>query len=82
MADRTAQAIERQVSAMDCQVFEVGAFTPETPGRTARMLLRTWDPETLLRSVAWLRHQNIRGANIYIRPHGEHNLSPGGEERL
>jgi RepB DNA-primase from phage plasmid len=75
MADRTAQAVERQVSAMGCQVFEVGVFTPEMPGRNARMLLRTWDPETLLGSVAWLRHQNIRGANIYIRPHGEHNLS-------
>jgi len=28
-----------------------------------------------LRSVAWLRHQNRDGRNIYIRPKGEHNLS-------
>ena len=39
------------------------------------MLPRTWDADTLLRSVPWLRHQNRDGRNIYIRPHGEHNLS-------
>jgi hypothetical protein len=26
-------------------------------------------------SIAWLRHQNREGGNIYIRPNGEHNLS-------
>jgi RepB DNA-primase from phage plasmid len=75
MADRTREGVERQVSAMGVEVFEVGVFQPDIPGREARMLLRTWDTETLLRSVAWLRHQNTHGANIYIRPHGEHNLS-------
>ena len=39
------------------------------------MLPRVWDADTLLRSVAWLRHQNRDGRNIYIRPRGEHNLS-------
>ena len=39
------------------------------------MLPRSWDAETLLRSVTWLRHQNRDGRNIYVRPKGEHNLS-------
>ncbi len=39
------------------------------------MLPRTWDTETLLRSLSWLKHQNRDGRNIYVRPKGEHNLS-------
>ena len=39
------------------------------------MLPRTWDADTLLRSIPWLRHQNRDRRNIYIRPKGEHNLS-------
>ncbi len=39
------------------------------------MLPRSWDAETLRRSVPWLRHQNQDGRNIYVRPKGEHNLS-------
>jgi hypothetical protein len=33
------------------------------------------DPDTLIRSVPWLRHQNRDGRNVYVRPSGEHNLS-------
>jgi hypothetical protein len=39
------------------------------------MLLRSWDGETLLRSVPWLRLQNRDSWHIYIRPEGEHELS-------
>lgn len=39
------------------------------------MLPRVWDTDALLRSISWLRHQNLDGRNIYIRPRGEHNLS-------
>jgi len=39
------------------------------------MLLRTWDAETIHRSIPWLRARNAGGAAIYIRPHGEHHLS-------
>ncbi len=39
------------------------------------MLPRTWDVQTLLRSIPWLKHQNLDGRNVYIRPKGEHNLS-------
>jgi RepB DNA-primase from phage plasmid len=39
------------------------------------MLPRAWLSETLLRSIAWLRLENMRGRNVYIRPRGEHHLS-------
>ena len=28
-----------------------------------------------MRSLPWLRFQNLEGRNIYIRPNGEHRLS-------
>lgn len=60
---------------MGSDVFEVGLFKPSASGKEAVMLPRTWDAETLLRSIPWLKHQNRDGRNIYIRPGGEHNLS-------
>jgi hypothetical protein len=63
---------------MGAHVYEVGLFKPRQPGDTStepEMLPRTWDRETLLRSVSWLRYQNAQGRNIYIRPYGEHHLS-------
>lgn len=67
--------VEKQVRAMGGDVFEVGLFKPSANGKEAAMLPRTWDVETLLRSIPWLKHQNRDGRNIYIRPRGEHNLS-------
>ena len=74
-AERTIEAVRRQVAAMASEVFEIGLFKPDAAGNEAVMLPRVWDADTLLRSVAWLRHQNRDGRNIYIRPRGEHNLS-------
>src|SRR5690349_22936282 len=74
-SNRTIEAMRRQVVAMGCDVFEVGLFKPDPAGNEAVMLPRVWDAETLSRSVAWLRHQNRDGRNIYIRPRGEHSLS-------
>lgn len=73
--DRTTHAVVNQVRAMGFEVFEVGLFKPTATGKEPVMLPRTWDIDTLLRSVPWLRHQNRDGRNIYIRPKGEHNLS-------
>src|SRR5205085_788694 len=70
----TTTAVRQQIAAMGFQLFEVGVFRPEAAGVEASMLLRVWDPSTLLRSVAWLRFQNNNGRHIYIRPKGEHNL--------
>jgi hypothetical protein len=62
---------------MGAEVFEIGVYRPagQREQREAHMLLRTWDAETLLRSLPWLRFQNLDGGNIYVRPYGEHRLS-------
>ncbi len=73
--DRTAQAVTSQVRAMGGEVFEIGLFKPSATGKDPVMLPRTWDADTLLRSIPWLKHQNRDGRNIYIRPKGEHNLT-------
>src|SRR5262245_53441023 len=78
MNHRTRIAVERQITAMGAEVFEVGLFKPQGPGDLSRepeMLPRVWDRETLLRSVSWLCYQNAHGRNIYVRPRGEHHLS-------
>lgn len=74
----TWRAVKRQADAMGVEVFEIGLFKPATPGDEKpepEMLPRTWDKQTLLRSVSWLRYQNSQGRNIYVRPKGEHPLS-------
>jgi hypothetical protein len=73
--DRTFEAASAQIAAMGCGVFEVGLFKPDAQGEEPLMLPRTWDIETLLRSVPWLRRENRDGRNIYVRPRGEHALS-------
>ena len=78
MTDRTFEAVQRQVHAMATHVFEVGLFKPMPEGsaRQAEMLTRTWDLDTLMKSIPWLKFQNRDGRNIYIRPKGEH-AAPG-----
>lgn len=73
--DKTTEAVTRQIAAMGCEVFEIGLLKPETGNNERNMLPRTWDRDALLRSLAWLRHENRDGRNVYIRPKGEHNLS-------
>jgi hypothetical protein len=73
--DKTSEAVRRQIAAMGCEVYELGLFKPEAGAADTAMLPRTWDAETLLRSLAWLRRENRDGRNIYVRPKGEHNLS-------
>ena len=78
MKNRTLIAVEQQIAAMGCEVYEIGLFKPHTPEsdpREPEMLPRTWDRATLIKSVPWLRYQNSQGRNIYIRPKGEHHLS-------
>jgi hypothetical protein len=78
MKNRTLQAVEQQIAAMGCEVYEIGLYKPHALGSDSRepeMLPRTWDRATLLKSVPWLRYQNSQGRNIYIRPKGEHHLS-------
>ena len=73
--ERTAQAVDRQIRAMGCEMFELGLFDPEIRDRGPIMIPRTWDSDTLVRSVPWLRRENREGRNIFCRPQGEHRLS-------
>src|SRR6266700_3286020 len=69
--DRTQEAVRGQVEAMGSERFEVGVFDASTE----RMIPRLWGKDTVLKSIAWLRYENLNGRNIYIRPAGEHHLS-------
>jgi len=75
MMDKTGDAVRQQMVAMGSGVFEIGLFKPNAEASEPIMLPRVWDQDALVRSIAWLRHQNQDGRNIYIRPKGEHNLS-------
>jgi hypothetical protein len=60
---------------MNSVLYEVGLFRPAGVDKQAGMLLRTWDRQTVLDSLSWLRWQNSQGRNVFIRPAGEHPLS-------
>src|SRR5438128_1405051 len=77
MRDRTFESVHRQAQAMGTAIFEIGLFKPmpEELRRQPEMLPRTWDVNTLMKSIPWLKFQNRDGRNIYIRPKGEHALS-------
>ena len=74
---QTIEVVRQQITAMKAGVFELGLFrmAGSADWLDAGMLPRAWDSETLLRSIAWLRLENMHGRNIYIRPQGEHHLS-------
>jgi len=73
---QASEVIRSQIQAMKSDVFEIGLCRlPNPADKRAEMLPRAWDSETLLRSIKWLRFENMRGRNIYIRPQGEHQLS-------
>jgi hypothetical protein len=74
----TTKNVKAQVAAMMVNLFEVGAYKPALASSKPiepEMLLRTWNKEALVRSIDWLRLQNLKGRNIYIRPKGEHPLT-------
>jgi hypothetical protein len=73
--DKTSGPVEQQVAAMGSELFEVGLYNPDAGATESIMIPRVWNSETILKSIAWLRHQNRAGRNIYIRPKGEHDLS-------
>ena len=75
--DKTAEVVKRHIKSMCSEVFEIGLFKPETSKDASEpeMFLRTWDKESLFRSISWLRFQNMNGRNIFVRPKGEHQMS-------
>ncbi len=66
--DRTVQGIERQLKGMGCSAYEL-----HIQDREGQILMRTWSSENILQSIAWLKRQNAKGADIFIRPVGDQN---------
>ena len=75
LINRTSLAVQRQVTAMAADLFEIGLYNPDAVPPESVMVPRVWDAEAIRNSMPWLRHQNRDGRNMYIRPKGEHNLS-------
>jgi hypothetical protein len=70
-ASTTQSVIRKQLCAMGCELFEIGVLRMD-----GRMLLRSgWSADQIDAAVAWLRRENARGAQIFVRPHGTHALS-------
>jgi hypothetical protein len=66
--DRTYLAAKRQIEAMNCGLFEVGIRN-----QAGKMLIRSWDKVDILNAIPWLKRENAKGADIYVRPAGDKN---------
>jgi len=67
----TETIVIAQLRAMGCEAFDVGVLR-----QSGRMLLRErWAEQQIVAAVPWLKHENARGAHVFVRPHGEHALS-------
>lgn len=64
--DRTYLAARRQLDAMGVERFEVGIRD-----QAGRMLTRTWSKDEVLNALPWLKRENAKGADVYVRPAGE-----------
>ncbi len=73
--EKSAVIVERlvrvQLRAMDCERFDVGIRRD-----AGEMILREGQSAIEIeKTVKWLRHENAKGAHIYVRPAGTHRLS-------
>ena len=62
--DRTGRAMAAQLQAMGAEQVEVGLLH----GPTNRMISRVWTPDEAQAALSWLRRENMRGCNVYVRP--------------
>jgi RepB DNA-primase from phage plasmid len=63
------EIVKLQTNAMRSDKFEIGVLRI-SPDR--RGVMRVWDQTMLMKSVAWLKRENMKGMNIHIRPAGNH----------
>lgn len=68
MVDRSYLAARRQMEGMGCNAYEIGIRD-----RQGRMMSRAWSSQEILTNLAWLKRENAKGADIYIRPAGQQN---------
>jgi hypothetical protein len=68
---RTERAVSSQVRAMACQAYDIGIRNRVT----GVMLNRSWNTQSLLVAVAWLKRMNAIGHDVYLRPCRDDPLS-------
>lgn len=68
--DRSLEAIQKQVTALGVERFEVGI----REAKTGKMMNREWSRDEVKQASAWLKRMNAKGNDIYIRPAGDHAL--------
>ena len=66
--DRSYLAARRQLDAMGVERFEVGIRN-----QAGQMLIRTWSKAETLQAMPWLKRENAKGADVYVRPAGQTN---------
>src|SRR5260370_37666536 len=72
--EKSAAIVERlvrvQLRAMGCERFELGIRRD-----AGEMILREGQSAIEIEgAIKWLRHENAKGAHIYVRPAGPHAL--------
>src|SRR5260370_42017504 len=68
--DRTTHAVRVQLRAMDCDRYEIGLRN----SAQGTMIPRMGTEEHFDRGLAWRKHQNAQGHDIYVRPGGSVGL--------
>lgn len=68
--DRTSKAVQAQIAAFDCAVYDVGIRNE----KTGMMQNKRYTHAHLIDAVPYLKRQNARGEHIYIRPGGDHSF--------
>src|SRR6266851_3783595 len=73
--EKSAVIVERlvrlQLRAMGCERFDIGIKRD-----AGEMILREGQGAMeISEAIKWLRHENAKGAHIYVRPAGAHSLS-------
>jgi len=68
--DRSLEAVQRQITALDVPRFDVGI----REAKSGQMMNREWSRDELEQSTAWLKRMNAKGHDVYIRPAGKHGL--------
>lgn len=61
--DRTRAAVSRQLKGMAATLYEVGVRHPERG-----MLNREWSESEIIKALDWLKRENFKGCDIYVRP--------------
>jgi len=70
MGDRSQSAAIAQIRAMGCSRYDIG-IRDVTRGL---MMPRLWDASQVGSAISWLKHMNMQGNDIYVRPAGSMGL--------